>query len=85
MIDPTRHELLKLIEELSAACPEYRLGQMILNLAFLAREDGDRFLWDVEDAELIAATRKHLADWNARRGEEGEEADQPDPAPATAW
>ena len=55
MIDPTRRELLKLLEELSEACPEYRLGQMILNLAFLAREDGDRSAWDLEDTELIEA------------------------------
>ena len=66
MIDPTRRELLKLIEELSQACPEYRLGQMILNLAFLAREDGDRSVWDVEDVELVDAARKHLADWYER-------------------
>ncbi len=66
MINPTRRELLTLIEELSRACPEYRLGQMILNLAFLAREDGDRLAWDVEDSELIDAARKHLADWYER-------------------
>jgi hypothetical protein len=62
MIDPTRRELLKLIEELCEAGPEYRIGQMLLNLAFLAREDGDRFAWDVEDAALVEAARKHLAD-----------------------
>jgi hypothetical protein len=83
MIDPTRRTLLALIEELSAACPEYRLGQMILNLAFLAREDGDRSIWDMEDAELIEAARKHLADWHARHGE-GDEASRPSPAPAMA-
>ena len=44
MIERTRRELLDAIEELSAACPEYRLGQLILNLAFLAREDGDQAL-----------------------------------------
>ena len=66
MIDPTRRELLKLIEELSQACPEYRLGQMILNLAFLARDDGDRSAWDMEDIELVNAARKHLADWYER-------------------
>jgi hypothetical protein len=63
MIDPTRRELLKLIEELSEACPEYRLGQLILNLAFLSREDGDRFVWDLEDSDMVEAARKHLADW----------------------
>ncbi len=35
------------MEELSAACPEYRFGQLVQNLAFLAREDGDRPAWDV--------------------------------------
>jgi hypothetical protein len=68
MIESTRHELLKLIEELSTACPEYRFGQLVLNLAFLAREDGDRVAWDLEDAEFIEAARKHLADWHATRG-----------------
>jgi hypothetical protein len=68
MIDSNRHELLKLIEELSAACPEYRFGQLVLNLAFLAREDGYRLAWDLEDAEFIEAARKHLADWYASHG-----------------
>ena len=77
MIDPTRGELLSLIEELSAVCPEYRLGQMILNLAFMAREDGDRYAWDVEDDELIEAARKHLSDWHARHDDQ-EETSLPD-------
>jgi hypothetical protein len=68
MIDSTRHELLKLIEELSAACPEYRFGQLVLNLAFLAREDGDRLAWDLEDSEFVEAARKHLADWYSSHG-----------------
>ena len=68
MINPTRQELLKLIEELSAACPEYRFGQLVLNLAFLAREDGDSQVWHIEDAEFIETARKHLADWYASHG-----------------
>ena len=51
-------------EELIEACPEYRFGQMIANLAFMAREDGESSIWDVEDEEMLAAARKHLADWN---------------------
>lgn len=72
MIDPTRRELLGLIEELSAACPEYRFGQMVLNLAFLTREDGDAHAWDLEDAGFIEAARKHLADWRAAHGSPAE-------------
>ena len=74
MIERTRRELLDAIEELSAACPEYRLGQLILNLAFLAREDGDQALWDLEDVDLVEAARKHLADWNSRNGTESQES-----------
>ena len=65
MIDPTRQELIRLIEELSVACPEYRFGQLVLNLAFLAREEGDARAWHIEDAEFVEAARKHLADWRA--------------------
>jgi hypothetical protein len=68
MIDATRQELLKLIEEMSVACPEYRFGQLVLNLAFLAREDGDRLARNLEDVEFVEAARKHLADWYASHG-----------------
>ena len=66
MIDPERTEVLRALEELSEACPEYRLGQMIANLAMLARGDAEGAIWDMEDTELLSAARKHLADWNAR-------------------
>jgi hypothetical protein len=68
MIDPTRNDLLNLIAELSTAFPEYRFGQLVLNLAFLAREGGDRVAWDFEDAEFVEAACKHLADWYAGHG-----------------
>ncbi len=66
MIGAERSEVLRALEELSEACPEYRLGQMIANLAMLARGDAEGAIWEMEDAELLAAARKHLADWNAR-------------------
>jgi hypothetical protein len=72
MIDSNRQELLKLIEELSAACPEYRFGQLVLNVAFLARENGDRLAWDLEEADFVEGARKHLADWRATHGESGD-------------
>ena len=83
MIDPTRRELLQLIEELSAACPEYRFGQLVLNLAFMAREDGDRLAWNLEDAEFVAVARKHLADWYASHGK-SDDALQPNQVLAKA-
>jgi hypothetical protein len=66
MIDPARREVLRLLEELSETCPEYRFGQMIANLAMVARGDADGAIWEMEDEELLAAARKHLSDWNER-------------------
>jgi hypothetical protein len=66
MTNSKRQEVLRALEELGEACPEYRLGQMIANLAFLARGDAEGAVWDVEDDELLAAAQKHLSDWNAR-------------------
>jgi hypothetical protein len=83
MIDPTRHELLQLIEELSAACPEYRFGQLVVTLAFMARDDGDRLAWNLEDAEFVEAARKHLADWYASH-EKSDDAPRPSQALAEA-
>jgi hypothetical protein len=65
-IDLTRREMLLALEALSETCPEYRFGQMIANLAFLARGDAEGAIWDMEDEELLTAVQKHLADWNER-------------------
>ncbi len=60
-----RHELLQLIEEMGEGFPEFRLGQLIANLAFWARGDQDGAVWNVEDQELIAAAREQIR--NAKR------------------
>jgi hypothetical protein len=71
MIDPVRSEVLRLLEELSETCPEYRFGQMVAILAMLARGGAEGAVWEMEDEELIAAARKHLADWNERHAPVG--------------
>ena len=60
MIPSERHELLRLIEEMSEGYPEFRLGQLIANLVFWARGDQDGALWNVEDEELLAAVRDQI-------------------------
>ena len=45
-----------------------RLGQLIANLSYLARELSNESIWDVEDTELLEAARKHLQEWRSRRG-----------------
>jgi hypothetical protein len=61
MMNPTRQELLSILAKLSAACPEMRFGQLIANLATLAKGLSAEGLWDAEDSELLDAARKQLA------------------------
>lgn len=68
MTDPLRDELLQVLKELSDAAPEVRFGQLILNLAYLARGFSNESAWDVEDDEILAAAKKHLEQWRELRG-----------------
>jgi hypothetical protein len=68
MSGPVRQELLRVLAELSAICPEVRLGQLVVNLSYLARGLSSESIWDMEDEELLEAARKHLEEWRARRG-----------------
>ena len=61
-----RHELLRLIEEMGEGYPEFRLGQLIANLAFWARGDQDGAVWNVEDEELLAAAREQIRNGKQR-------------------
>ncbi|SPF43322.1 hypothetical protein SBA4_3020026 [Candidatus Sulfopaludibacter sp. SbA4] len=55
-----RKDLLRVLEELSEYTPSVRFGQLIANLSYLARGPTNEAIWDAEDAELLAAARKHL-------------------------
>ncbi len=60
MTNPVRQDVLLALAELSAAFPEWRLGQMIANLAVVARGATSEAIWDVEDEELLAAVHRQL-------------------------
>jgi hypothetical protein len=60
MTDPLRHDVLQALEVLSAEFPRWRLGQMIANLAVVARGATTEAIWDVEDDELLAAIHSQL-------------------------
>jgi hypothetical protein len=62
MIEPTRADILRKLEQISDLAPDVRFGQLIANLAFLAAGPWDQTLWDLEDEQLLAAVRQHLAD-----------------------
>jgi hypothetical protein len=56
----TRSELLTVIAEISELHPEWRLGQMLANLAMAAGRTEAGAVWDLEDSEALEAARKLL-------------------------
>jgi len=54
-VDP-HSDSLAAIAELARRYPQWRMGQLIANVAGWA----DRKIWDVEDEQLLAAAQAHL-------------------------
>ena len=70
-MNAVRQEVFQLLTELSDHYPEWRLGQLVANVALWARqptEPHDTGIWDVEDDELLAALKRHLLQREARAG-----------------
>lgn len=65
MMTPERRALLEAIAELCERYPNWRLGQLVANVAGWTDVD----VWDVEDEQLLAAARAH-AEHIARRENE---------------
>jgi hypothetical protein len=63
----TTEELIGAISELRALFPEWRMGQLIANLATAAGNADPSAVWDVEDEQLLAAARR-LIERNRGRG-----------------
>jgi hypothetical protein len=53
--EQTRLELLAALAELSRIRPEWRLGQLIANLAMTAGRLDSGGVWNLEDVEALAA------------------------------
>ena len=66
MTNETRRELLRVLDELSAQCPDVRFGQLMANLATLAKGPIVEAIWDAEDEELLQAARQQLEIFRAR-------------------
>jgi hypothetical protein len=66
MTNSMHDELLGVLDELHAACPELRLGQLIVNLSYLARGPAVESVWDVEDSELLNAAKAQLENLRSR-------------------
>lgn len=66
MTEGTRGDLLNGLEELMQVHPDWRIGQLVANIAFLARQT-DSATWDVENEEFVQAARQHLQRTAERR------------------
>jgi len=62
MTDSARQEILSRLGRLSELAPDFRFGQLIANLAFLAAGPWDQTLWDLEDDRLLDAIRQMESD-----------------------
>lgn len=60
MTDDERTKLFAALDEIKRITPEIRLGQLVVNLSYLARGPSHEAPWDVEDGELLAAAQQHL-------------------------
>jgi hypothetical protein len=60
MTNDRRPELLDILQELSDEFPDWRFGQMVTNLATLARGPQVESIWDADDSEFIDAARQLL-------------------------
>jgi hypothetical protein len=67
MISAERDDIFQVLRELSALCPDVRLGQLIVNLSYLARGMAHESIWDMEDEELLRAAQKQLEMLRARQ------------------
>jgi hypothetical protein len=61
-----RGELLRALAVLSDENPELRLGQLVTNLATLARGAQVEAIWDCEDEEFLAAANRLVERFRAR-------------------
>ena len=66
MMSETRQELLRMLSELSEEYPQARLGQLVSNLATLAKGPSMEAIWDAEDEELLEAAKRQLKIFRTR-------------------
>ena len=61
-----RDDLLTVLRGLSEETPDLRFGQLIANLATLAKGATAEAVWDAEDEEMLDAARRLLEHYRAR-------------------
>jgi hypothetical protein len=68
MNSATAKRIAAVIEELSRLHPDWRVGQMVANVALWAKGPTETAVWDVEDEEFLQAAEEHIQAHSARVG-----------------
>ena len=58
MTDPKREELLRLLGQVCEACPKLRFGQLIANLAVVARGAESSAVWNSTSDRRLGKVRQ---------------------------
>lgn len=61
-----KRDILRALAELVDHAPDIRFGQLIANLAVIARGPTPEAIWDMEDDELLEAIKSHVGDYERR-------------------
>ena len=72
-----RQEILRELQRLIELAPDVRVGQLIVNLSYMALGPSTSAAWDVEDDQLLAAIRKLTRTLTDRQAAVGEPATVP--------
>ena len=64
-----KQDILRAMADLIDHNPDLRFGQLIANLAVIARGPTPESIWDMEDDELLEAIKSHVGDYEKRHVE----------------
>jgi hypothetical protein len=76
--EQTRTDLLAALSQLGQLRPEWRLGQMLANLATTAGRLDSGGVWDLEDEEALEAARTLIRQYSDIGSAEAEPTDGPE-------
>lgn len=79
-LEETRAELIAALAEVSRLRPEWRLGQLVANLATTAGRLDSGAVWELDDAEALAAAKILIEQCS----QVDRDAESPEPATGTA-
>ena len=65
----SKQDILCTLMDLVGHTPDVRFGQLIANLAVIARGPNPEAVWDMEDDELLEAVKSHIEDFERRHAE----------------